>query len=76
MDVAGTLLGRDFLAADTPRAFADAVLRVLDDPACAQRLGRAGRAAVASRYEWSTIRAEMADRLSGALRTHIEDAAV
>lgn len=69
-------IGRDFLAADAPRDFADAVLRVLDDPVCAQRLAQAGRAAVASRYEWATIRAQMAGRLSGAVGTRAEDAAV
>jgi glycosyltransferase involved in cell wall biosynthesis len=42
------------LLADTPRAFAAAVLRLLDDAALRQRLGAAGRA-LAQRYDWRAI---------------------
>jgi glycosyltransferase involved in cell wall biosynthesis len=42
------------LLADTPRAFAAAVLRLLDDAALRQRLGAAGRT-LAQRYDWRAI---------------------
>lgn len=46
--------GRDVMLADTPRAFAEAVTRVLGDPALRARLADAGRIA-ASRYDWGMI---------------------
>ena len=47
--------GEHCLLADTPAAFADAVLQLLGDPVLGRRLGSAGRALVAERYDWSTI---------------------
>ncbi len=47
--------GRDLLVADTPAAFARAVLQVLNDPALASRLGQAGRAFVEASYDWAAI---------------------
>jgi glycosyltransferase involved in cell wall biosynthesis len=44
--------GRHLLIADDPAAFARAVVRVLDEPALAADLGRAGRALAAERYSW------------------------
>jgi len=43
------------LAADAgePQAFADAVIRLLDDPGYAAQLGRAGRQFVTERYSWA-----------------------
>ncbi len=43
------------LLADTPAAFAEAVLRLLDDREYARRLGAAGRSLVRARYDWSAI---------------------
>lgn len=45
--------GRDLLIADQPQAFADAVLRLLGDPALGARIGQAGRALAEERYAWS-----------------------
>jgi alpha-1,3/alpha-1,6-mannosyltransferase len=39
-----------FLCAPTPDAFADALARLVTDPACAARLGRAGRRRVAEEF--------------------------
>ncbi|GAB4543411.1 MAG: glycosyltransferase family 4 protein [Anaerolineae bacterium] len=47
--------GRDILLADTAPAFAQAVIRVLQDPALAQRLGQSGRQTVLEKYNWQTI---------------------
>jgi glycosyltransferase involved in cell wall biosynthesis len=44
--------GADILIADTPEAFAAAVLAVLGDAALAGRLGAAGRANVEAHYDW------------------------
>lgn len=43
------------LLADTPQAFAVAVLRLLDDGALRRRLAENGRRLVAERYQWSRI---------------------
>ncbi len=60
--------GRHMVLADTPRAFADAVLKVLADAQYAARLGRQGRSWVAERYAWSRSAqfvADAWDRLTG-----------
>ncbi len=44
--------GEHMLLADTPRAFADAVLHILKDAAYAERLGQQGRAWVATKHSW------------------------
>ncbi|MEP7288370.1 MAG: glycosyltransferase family 4 protein [Chloroflexota bacterium] len=44
--------GYHMLLADTPRSFADAVLRILNSPEEAARLGRQGRAWVAETHAW------------------------
>jgi glycosyltransferase involved in cell wall biosynthesis len=44
--------GEHLLLADTPAAFADAVSRLLGDPAGRDRLGAAGRRLYLERYTW------------------------
>ncbi len=44
--------GEDILIADTPEAFAEAVLSVLEKADLARRLAAAGRATVQQRYDW------------------------
>lgn len=44
--------GKHVLIADSPIAFAEATLRVLEDRACADALGRNGRALVESTYDY------------------------
>ena len=46
--------GEDILIADTPEAFADAVVRLMQDPALGQRLAAAGRRWAEARYDWRT----------------------
>jgi glycosyltransferase involved in cell wall biosynthesis len=48
------------LLADTPEAFADAVLRVTSDSNLRERLRRNARALVVQRYDWETIGAQFA----------------
>ncbi|GAB4188527.1 MAG: glycosyltransferase [Roseiflexaceae bacterium] len=43
------------LLADQPDAFAQAVLRLIDNPALGAQLGAAGRGLVAAHYDWSVI---------------------
>jgi polysaccharide biosynthesis protein PslH len=45
----------DILIADTPMAFANAVVRCLRDPGLRRRLGARGRALVEGRYRWEAI---------------------
>ncbi len=47
--------GKQLLLADTPAAFAQAILHLLDDPALGQRLGVAGRTFVQAHYDWQVI---------------------
>ena len=51
--------GRDLLVADDAVGFAEAVTRVLSDPALAGRLGAAGKAAVTA-YDWGAIETAIA----------------
>lgn len=47
--------GQHILVADEPRAFADAVVRVLKQQEVAAELARNGRKAVQDKYEWAVI---------------------
>lgn len=51
--------GQDILMADAPQDFADAVCRVLEDPALRDRLGRQGRDLVERRYDWRAVAEDM-----------------
>jgi sugar transferase (PEP-CTERM/EpsH1 system associated) len=44
--------GVHLLVAEEPRAYADAIVRLLDNPELGQQLGRAGRLFVTERYNW------------------------
>src|SRR5262249_53125592 len=57
----GAVSGRDVLVADGADGFAGAVRRVLDDPGLGVRLGAAGRALVAARFDWDAIAAAHED---------------
>ena len=47
--------GKSIVVANTPAEIAAAILKVLRDPALAQRLGQEGRALVERRYDWSAV---------------------
>ncbi|OGO06376.1 MAG: glycosyl transferase family 1 [Chloroflexi bacterium RBG_13_56_8] len=47
-----TVPGQHLLVADTPRDFADAILRILGNPALAERLGSAGRRLIEQVYDY------------------------
>lgn len=53
--VQGLRDGEHLLVAASPDSFADATLRLLANPALGERLGRAGRALVVEKYDWSAI---------------------
>lgn len=53
--VAGLRPGQHCLLADDPAGFAEAVRRLIDDPALGRRLGTSGRDLVRERYDWSVI---------------------
>lgn len=50
---------RHLLIADGPQAFANAVVRLLEDTTCRSRLGRAARDLVASRFDWAVVASEL-----------------
>ena len=51
--------GAQLLLADTPEAFAMAVMRVLRDSALAERLADAGRETACALYDWSRVTAQL-----------------
>jgi glycosyltransferase involved in cell wall biosynthesis len=51
--------GRDLLLADAPAAFADQVVRLLEDDALARRLGEEARRLVERQYGWATSAARL-----------------
>lgn len=53
--------GTDALLADEPRAFADAVVSLLVDPARASEIGQAAAAAVRAEYGWDGVAARFAE---------------
>ena len=57
--------GVDALLADTPEAFADAVVRLLLDPALASRIGDAAASEVRAEYGWDRVAARFADICAG-----------
>lgn len=59
--------GRHVLVADTPHDFAAATLRLLADPDLCRQLSKAGRQAVAERYDWAVL----APRLNTLIETII-----
>jgi glycosyltransferase involved in cell wall biosynthesis len=61
--------GTHFLQADEPRAFADAVIGLLQDPERARRLGAAGRQLVEERYSWAQVAVEFESLLESCLST-------
>lgn len=53
--IAGLRDGVHCLLADTPQQFADAVVRLLDDPAFGRTLGAAARRLACAEYDWEAI---------------------
>lgn len=66
--------GRDLLMADTPRAFAETVVSLLQDSGRRQELGRNARALVEARYTWAAIGKRLADAYDIAAARHRERA--
>jgi sugar transferase (PEP-CTERM/EpsH1 system associated) len=56
--------GHNILVADTPAAFAAAVVRCLRDPELRRTLGAHGRALVQERYQWDAIGRGLSDFLT------------
>src|SRR5262249_53505151 len=57
----GAVDGRHILIGDTPRAFADAVLKIMAEPEEAARIGRHARNWVVERHAWSRSAGLVAD---------------
>ena len=55
------------LVADTPDAFAAAILQLLDDPGLAARMSEAGRTLIAGAYTWDAIGRRLLDVVDGAI---------
>lgn len=64
--------GREFVAADDPRAFADAVVSLLRDPRRRRALGQAGRRLVEERYSWAQVACEFEKHCERVVTEHEE----
>ena len=53
--------GTDLLLADTPEAFAETVIRVLNNPAFAQQIGSHGAATVRKNFGWDKVSVSFAE---------------
>lgn len=63
--------GVHLLIADAPYAFAERVVRLVEDVAERRRLGRAGRSLVEQRYGWETAVARLEEVYAGLLAEHV-----
>jgi len=60
---------RHLAIADDPQAFADAVIRVLNDNPYRQRLGRSACELVTSRFDWSVVASDLESALLAAAQS-------
>jgi glycosyltransferase involved in cell wall biosynthesis len=60
--------GVDALIADAPESFADAVVRVLLDPALAARIGDAAAASVRAKHGWDRVAERFAEICAGVVK--------
>src|SRR5262249_28581209 len=68
--------GDNILVADTPTAFADAVVRCLREPELRRALGARGRALVLERYQWGAIGHALSEFLAEMRETSAQRAPV
>ncbi len=64
--------GKEFVAADSPQNFADAVVALLRDGARRRALGEAGRSLVIERYSWPHVAREF-ERLCARVGPKVDD---
>jgi glycosyltransferase involved in cell wall biosynthesis len=64
--------GREYVAADDPRAFAGAVVSLLRDSRRRRALGQAGRRLVEERYSWAQVAGEFESLCLQAVADHEE----
>lgn len=64
-DVIDAQAGRDFLVADDVQSYIDGVVRLLDDPGLASRIGQAARMRVMTDYSWQAHLQRLAPHLQG-----------
>ena len=65
--------GREFIAADEPRSFADAVVSLINDEDRRRELGQAGRSLVVERYSWKKVAREFEAQCEQVAGDHAED---
>jgi hypothetical protein len=62
--------GREFIGADDPEDFADAVVALLNDPVRRQAIGQAGRSLVDAHYSWEQIAREFGGHCESVVAEH------
>jgi glycosyltransferase involved in cell wall biosynthesis len=65
--------GRHFLQADTPQAFADSVVALLQDQQLRERIGAAGRELVEARYSWAQVASEFESLIKASIEWKAEE---
>jgi glycosyltransferase involved in cell wall biosynthesis len=65
--------GREFIAADEPQRFADAVVELFENESQRRALGEAGRALVAQRYSWAQVAREFEAQCQEISEEHAEE---
>ena len=65
------LPGEHFLTADTPAGLAEAILRILDDPALRERLAKVGRERVLSNHAWPSSMRRLDGIIERCLRSRL-----
>lgn len=66
--------GKHLLIADTPQEFAEAVLKLLDQPDLARRLGEQGRRLVETEYRWEAIGRRLDDFIHELVEEYTQNA--
>jgi glycosyltransferase involved in cell wall biosynthesis len=62
--------GREFVAADEPDDFADAVVSLVNDPARRRAIGQAGRSLVEANYSWEQVAREFEGHCASIVAEH------
>jgi glycosyltransferase involved in cell wall biosynthesis len=61
--------GQDFLKAETPSEFAEAILALIEDPQQRMKLGKAGRLYVEQNHDWLQITSKLVDLYNTTINT-------
>ena len=70
IEAVGALPEQHYIAADTPKDFAQAVIRLLDDVDCADNMRMSAQEFVAQNFDWTKIGNRLIDLINQVLSNH------